>query len=72
MPGERGYAVGLMRRRHIVPGSLRIFGFPNTDRNSGFATMVLARWMWSETSYVGSINYLTGDVVMAQKYFVMA
>jgi hypothetical protein len=24
--------------------------------------------MWSETSYVGSINYWTGDVVLAQKY----
>lgn len=56
-----------MRRRHIVPGSVRIFGLPNTDRSFGIRDNGSGQ-MWSETSYVGSINYWTGDVVLAQKY----
>jgi hypothetical protein len=56
-----------MRRRHIVPGSVRIFGLPNTDRKFGIRDNGSGQ-MWSETSYVGWINYWTGDVVLAQKY----
>ena len=56
-----------MKRRHIVPGSVRIFGLPNTDRNFGIRDNGSGQ-MWSQTSFVGTINYWTGEVVLNQKY----
>jgi hypothetical protein len=47
-------------RKHIVPGSVRIYGLPNTNRNFGIRDKV------------GFINYWTGDVVLAKEYIPKA
>ena len=54
-------------RKYITPGSVRIYGLPGTDDNFG-ARDNGAGQMWSETRKVGSINYWTGDVVLAKEY----
>jgi hypothetical protein len=54
-------------RKYITPGSVRIFGLPNTDRNFGVRDNGSGQ-MWSETRQIGSINYWTGDVVLAKEY----
>jgi hypothetical protein len=54
-------------RKYITPGSVRIFGLPNTDNNFGIRDNGSGQ-MWSETRRVGSINYWTGDVVLAKEY----
>ncbi len=46
---------------------MRIYGLPNTDRNFGIRDNGEGQ-MWSETKKVGSINYWTGDVVLAKEY----
>jgi hypothetical protein len=56
-----------MRRRHIVPGSVKIFGLPNTSSHFGIQDNGNGQ-MWSETKHVGKINYWTGDVVLRQEY----
>jgi hypothetical protein len=67
-PGVAGpLHAGLMRKRHITPGSVRIFGLPNTDSNFGVRDNGSGQ-MWSETKQVGCINYWTGDVVLAKEY----
>jgi len=58
---------GQMRRRHIVPGSVKIFGLPNTSSHFGIQDNGNGQ-MWSETRHVGKINYWTGDVVLKQEY----
>ena len=54
-------------RKHITPGTVRIYGLPNTDCNFGIRDNGEGQ-MWSETKKVGSINYWTGDVVLAKEY----
>jgi len=54
-------------RKYITPGSVRIYGLPNTDTNLGIRDNGSGQ-MWSETKRVGSINYWTGDVVLAKEY----
>jgi len=54
-------------RKHITPGTVRIYGLPNTDRDFGIRDNGEGQ-MWSETRKVGSINYWTGDVVLAKEY----
>ena len=54
-------------RKYITPGSVRIFGLPNTDSNFGIRDNGSGQ-MWSETKQIGSINYWTGDVVLAKEY----
>jgi hypothetical protein len=54
-------------RKHITPGSVRIYGLPNTDRKFGIRDNGEGQ-MWSETKKVGSINYWTGDVALAKEY----
>jgi hypothetical protein len=54
-------------RKHITPGSVRIYGLPNTDSKFGVRDNGEGQ-MWSETEKVGSINYWTGDVVLAKEY----
>jgi len=54
-------------RKHITPGTVRIYGLPNTDNNFGIRDNGEGQ-MWSETKKVGSINYWTGDVVLAKEY----
>jgi len=54
-------------RKHITPGTVRIYGLPNTDSNFGIRDNGEGQ-MWSETKKVGSINYWTGDVVLAKEY----
>jgi hypothetical protein len=58
-------------RKHIVPGSVRIYGLPNTNRNFGIRDNGEGQ-MWSETRKVGFINYWTGDVVLAKEYIPKA
>jgi hypothetical protein len=54
-------------RKHITPGTVRIYGLPNTDSSFGIRDNGEGQ-MWSETKKVGSINYWTGDVVLAKEY----
>ena len=54
-------------RKHITPGTVRIYGLPNTDRDFGIRDNGEGQ-MWSETRKVGSINYWTGEVVLANEY----
>ena len=56
-----------MVRKYITPGSVRIYGLPGTDDNFGIRDNGSGQ-MWSETKRVGSINYWTGDVVLAKEY----
>jgi hypothetical protein len=55
-----------MRKCYITPGSVRIYGLPGTgdfgarDNGSG--------QMWTEERRIGSINYWTGDVVLAREF----
>jgi hypothetical protein len=58
-------------RKHITPGTVRIYGLPNTDSNFGIRDNGEGQ-MWSETKKVGSINYWTGDVVLAKEYIPKA
>jgi hypothetical protein len=58
-------------RKHITPGTVRIFGLPNTDGSFGIRDNGEGQ-MWSETKKVGSINYWTGDVVLAKEYIPKA
>jgi hypothetical protein len=67
VPGGAPLPNGQMRRRHIVPGSVKILGLPNTSSNFGIRDNGNGQ-MWSETKYVGKINYWTGDVVLKQEY----
>ena len=53
-------------RKYITPGSVRIYGLPGTDNNFGVRDNGSGQ-MWSETRKVGSINYWTGDVVLAKE-----
>ena len=50
---------------------MRIYGLPNTDSNFGIRDNGEGQ-MWSETKKVGSINYWTGDVVLAKEYIPKA
>jgi hypothetical protein len=54
-------------RKYITPGSVRIYGLPNTDDNFGVRDNGSGQ-MWSDAKQVGSINYWTGDVVLAKEY----
>jgi hypothetical protein len=54
-------------RKYITPGSVRIYGLPGTDDNFGVRDNGSGQ-MWSETKKVGSINYWTGEVVLANEY----
>ncbi len=54
-------------RKYIIPGSVRIYGLPGTDSDFGVRDNGSGQ-MWSETRKVGSINYWTGDVVLAKEY----
>jgi hypothetical protein len=67
VPGGAPLPNGQMRRRHIVPGSVKILGLPNTSSNFGIRDNGNGQ-MWSETKHVGRINYWTGDVVLKQEY----
>lgn len=67
MPGDAPLPDHEMRRRHIIPGSVKIFGLPNTSSNFGIRDNGNGQ-MWSETKHVGKINYWTGDVVLKQEY----
>jgi hypothetical protein len=54
-------------RKFIIPGSVRIQGLPGTDENFGVRDNGAGQ-MWTETKRVGSINYWTGEVVLAREY----
>jgi hypothetical protein len=54
-------------RKYIIPGSVRIYGLPGTDNNVGIRDNGSGQ-MWSETRKVGSINYWTGEVVLAKEH----
>lgn len=54
-------------RKYITPGSVRIYGLPNTNSNFGVRDNGSGQ-MWSENKRVGSINYWTGDVALAKEY----
>ena len=54
-------------RKYITPGSVRIYGLPGTDDNFGLRDNGAGQ-IWSETRKVGSINYWTGEVVLAKEY----
>ncbi len=56
-----------MVRKYITPRSVRIYGLPGTDDNFGVRDNGSGQ-MWSETKRVGSINYWTGEVVLAKEY----
>jgi hypothetical protein len=56
-----------MVRKYITPGSVRIYGLPGTDDNFGLRDNGAGQ-MWSESKRVGSINYWTGEVVLAKEY----
>jgi hypothetical protein len=56
-----------MRRKYITPGSVRIYGLPNTDNNFGVRDNGAGQ-MWTDSKRIGSINYWTGDVVVAEEY----
>jgi hypothetical protein len=53
-------------RKYITPGSVRIYGLPGTDNNFGVRDNGSGQ-IWSEAKRVGSINYWTGDVVLAKQ-----
>jgi hypothetical protein len=55
-----------MQRKYIRPGSVRIYGLPGTDDRFGLRDNGCGQ-MWSEDRRVGSINYWTGDVVLAKE-----
>ena len=46
---------------------MRIQGLPGTDENFGVRDNGAGQ-MWTETKKVGSINYWTGEVVLAKEY----
>lgn len=71
MPGVTGCLQSPPMRKHITPGTVRIFGLPNTDSSFGIRDNGEGQ-MWSETKKVGSINYWTGDVVLAKDYIPKA
>jgi hypothetical protein len=54
-------------RKYIMPGSVRVYGLPGTDDNFGVRDNGAGQ-MWTETKKVGSINYWTGEVVLAKEY----
>jgi hypothetical protein len=54
-------------RKYITPGSVRIYGLPGTDDNFGLRDNGSGQ-IWSTSKRVGSINYWTGDVVLAKEY----
>jgi hypothetical protein len=54
-------------RKFIIPGSVRIHGLPGTDDNFGVRDNGAGQ-VWTETKKVGSINYWTGEVVLAKEY----
>jgi hypothetical protein len=54
-------------RKFIIPGSVRIQGLPGTDETFGVPDNGAGQ-MWTETKKVGSINYWTGEVVLAKDY----
>jgi hypothetical protein len=56
-----------MVRKYITPGSVRIFGLPGIDDNFGVRDNGSGQ-MWSESKRVGSINYWTGEVVLAREH----
>jgi hypothetical protein len=56
-----------MVRKYIIPGSVRIFGLPGTDDNFGVRDNGSGQ-MWSASKRVGSINYWTGEVVLAREH----
>ena len=53
-------------RKYITPGSARIYGLPGIDNNFGVRDNGSGQ-IWSESKRVGSINYWTGDVVLAKE-----
>ena len=53
-------------RKYINPGSVRIYGLPGTGDNFGVRDNGSGQ-IWSESKRVGSINYWTGDVVLAKE-----
>ena len=53
-------------RKYITPGTVRIYGLPGTDDNFGVRDNGSGQ-IWSESKRVGSINYWTGDVVLAKE-----
>ena len=53
-------------RKYITPGSVQIYGLPGTDNNFGVRDNGSGQ-IWSESKRVGSINYWTGDVVLAKE-----
>jgi hypothetical protein len=52
-------------RKYITPGTVRIYGLPGTDDNFGVRDNGSGQ-IWSESKR-GSINYWTGDVVLAKE-----
>ena len=56
-----------MQRKYIRPRSVRIYGLPGTDDRYGLRDNGCGQ-MRSEDRRVGSINYWTGDVVLAKEY----
>ena len=54
-------------RKYITPGSVQIYGLPGTDNNFGVRDNGSGQ-MWSESKRVGSINYWTGEVVLAREH----
>ena len=53
-----------MQRKYIRPSSVRIYGLPGTDDRYGLRDNGCGQ-MWSEDRRVGSVNYWTGDVILA-------
>ena len=53
-------------KNYITPGSVQIYGLPGTDNNFGVRDNGSGQ-IWSESKRVGSINYWTGDVVLAKE-----
>jgi hypothetical protein len=54
-------------RKYVTPGSVRIYGLPDTDNSFGVRDNGAGQ-LWSATEKVGSINYWTGLVVLDKKY----
>ena len=54
-------------RKYVTPGSVRIYGLPDTDNSFGVRDNGAGQ-LWSATEKVGSINYWTGSVVLDKEY----
>ena len=53
-------------KNYIIPGSVQIYGIPDTDKNFGVRDNGSGQ-IWSESKRVGSINYWTGDVALLKE-----